>query len=402
MPIAIDPRARLRRVARCDCCGPLGPGGVMSALRKRGVICVLVAVMGLAGCEQLPRGAAVEREIVAVAQGEAADFAVYPVDRTSLDRIGSWPRTAAPRHGWLPASGGARTQVIATGDELAITIWDSNENSLLSAGGQRQVQIQALTVGPDGTVFVPYVGNTRVAGLTLQAAREHLQDEIDGVVPSAQVQLALVEGRTNSVDLVGGVASPGAYPLPDRNYTVLNLLAAGGGVQAGLVNPQIRLRRGGTVYGTSVERLYADPGLDTLLIGGDQVIVEEDRRQFISLGAAGQQSQHRFPQDRVTAIDAMAIIGGVDSRRGDPGGILILREYPDTAVRADGTGPGQSRVVFTLDLTSADGLFSARNFDIQSGDLVLVTESPITSAQTIFGLIGSVFGLANQTANLGN
>ena len=59
-------------------------------------------------------------------------------------------------------------------------------------------------------------------------------------------------------------------------------------------------------------------------------------------------------------------------------------------------------MVFTLDLTSADGLFSARNFHIAHGDLVLVTESPITSAQTIFGLVGAVFGLANQSANLAN
>ena len=254
------------------------------------------------------------------------------------------------------------------------------------------MQIQSLTVAPDGTVFVPYVGDTRVSGMTLQVAREHLQDAIDAIVASAQVQLSMAEGRTNSVDLVGGVGNPGAYPLPDRNYTVLNLIAAGGGVQPALVNPQIRLRRAGRIYGTSVARLYADPGLDTLLHGGDQVIVEQDPRQFLSLGAAGQQSHHRFPQDRVTALDAMAIIGGVDSRRADPG----------SALRTDGTGPALPRVVFTLDLTSADGLFSARNFDIHAGDLVLVTESPITSAQTIFGLIGSVFGVANQTANLAN
>lgn len=368
----------------------------------RAVGFAMVAVLGLAGCEQLPRGAAVEREIVAAADGEAADFAVYTVDRALLAILQDWPDTGAHHYGWIPTSGGARTQVIASGDVLEVTIWDSNESSLLSADGQRQVQIQSLTVAPDGTVFVPYVGNTQVSGLTLQLAREHLQDEIDLVVPSAQVQLTLVEGRTNSVDLVGGVSAPGAYPLPDRNYTVLNLLAAGGGVQPSLVNPQIRLRRGGNIYGTSVERLYASPNLDTLLHGGDQVIVEEDRRYFLSLGAAGQQSQHPFTQDRVTALDAMAIVGGVDSRRGDPGGILILREYPASAVRPDERGPSQARVVFSLDLTSADGLFSARNFHIHDGDLVLVTESPITSAQTIFGLVGSVFGLANQTANIGN
>ena len=181
---------------------------------------------------------------------------------------------------------------------------------------------------------------------------------------------------------------------------MLNLIAQGGGVQPGLVNPQVRLIRGGDIYGTSVARLFADPGLDTLLMGGDQVLVEEDRRYFLSLGAAGQQSQHRFPQDHVSALDAISIIGGVDGRRGDPGGVLVLREYPERAVRPDGRGPSQTRVVFTVDLTTADGLFSARNFRIHAGDLLLVTESPVTSAQTILGLVGSAFGIAGQTARL--
>jgi polysaccharide export outer membrane protein len=366
----------------------------------RSVLVALAVLAGVAGCDRLPRTAAVEREIVEAAGAETAGFAVHAVDRAFLPVVADWPATGQRALGWIPTSGGARTQVIAPGDELELTIWDSTENSLLSAMGERSVQIRALTVAPDGSVFVPYVGNTTVSGMTLQVAREHLQTEVDRVVPSAQVQVTLVEGRTNSVDLVGGVAAPGAYPLPDRNYTVLNLIAEGGGVQPGLVNPQIRLIRGGDIYGTSVERLFANPGLDTLLQGGDQVIVEEDRRYFLSLGAAGEQNQHRFPQDHVSALDAMAIIGGVDSRRGDPGGILILREYPERAVRSDGRGPAQTRVVFTVDLTTADGLFSARNFRIHDGDLLLVTESPVTSAQTIFGLIGSAFGIAGQTARL--
>jgi len=374
----------------------------MKSVLAKALGLLFAAMFGLSGCGQLPRGAAFEREIVAASDGQATDFAVYQVDRAFLSALEQWPGNGQRDLSWIPTSGGARTQVIAPGDELEITIWDSNESSLLSADGRRQVQIQALSVAPDGSVFVPYVGNTRVSGLTMQLARETLQDEIDMVVPSAQVQLTMVEGRTNSVDLVGGVGAPGPYPLPDRNYTVLNLLAAGGGVQPGLVNPQIRLRRGSAVYGTSVERLFDDPGLDTLLHGGDQVIVQEDRRYFLSLGAAGQQSQHPFTQDSITALDAMAIIGGVDSRRGDPGGILILREYPESLLRDDERGPTQSRVVFSLDLTSADGLFSARNFEIVSEDVVLVTESPITSAQTIFGLIGSVVGLAGQTSDLGN
>jgi polysaccharide biosynthesis/export protein len=251
-------------------------------------------------------------------------------------------------------------------------------------------------------IFMPYIGNQRVSGMSPQAARARLQRELEAIVPSAQVQLSMAAGRGNSVDLVGGVSSPGSYPMPDRSYTVLSLISAGGGVRPDLNNPQIRLMRQGSLFGTSITRLYSEPNLDTRLAGGDRVIVEGDRRYFLSLGAAGSQDQHPFPQDIVTALDAMAIIGGVSSSRADPEGILILREYPASALRAGERGPRQERVVFTLDLTTSDGLFSARNFRIHSGDLVLATESPVNSVQTVFGLVGGLFGLANTASRLGN
>ena len=98
----------------------------------------------------------------------------------------------------------------------------------------------------------------------------------------------------------------------------------------------------------------------------------------------------------ITALQAMAIIGGVAENRADPQGVLVLREYPG-AMTGPG-GPPQERVVFTMDLTSADGLFSARNFEILPGDLVYVTESPLNAAQTVLGLIGNVFGLSTRIA----
>ena len=99
----------------------------------------------------------------------------------------------------------------------------------------------------------------------------------------------------------------------------------------------------------------------------------------------------------MTALDALSIIGGVSDTRADPQGILILREYNQSAVRADvSAGPPQTRVVFTLDLTNADGLFSAAKFNLQSGDLVYATESPVTGAQTIFSIFGSALTIANR------
>lgn len=352
----------------------------------------------LAACS-LPRGAGVEQEILRGGDDAGADFAIYPVTRSFLPTLAEWPVVGEPELSWITASAGARNNIIRAGDTVSITVWDSNDNSLLSAPGERAVNLQAMQVAPNGTIFMPYIGDTRIAGMSPQAARERLQTELEAIVSSAQVQIAIEAGRNNSVDLVGGVGAPGTYPMPDQSYSVLSLIAEAGGVSSSLQNPQIRLMRGGHVFGTSITRLYSEPQLDTRLRGGDRVIVEEDRRYFLSLGAAGQQDQHPFTQDIVSALDAVSIIGGVSSSRADPEGVLILREYPASALRSGERGPRQERVVFTLDLTSSDGLFSARNFRIQSGDLVLATESPINSVQTVFSLVGSAFGLARSVAN---
>lgn len=355
----------------------------------------------LAACS-LPRGAGVEQEILGGGDDASADFAIYPVTRAFLPTLAEWPVVGEPELNWITASAGARTNIINAGDTVSITIWDSNANSLLAAPEQRAVNMEAMQVSASGSVFMPYIGDTRIAGLTPQGARERLQTELEPIVSSAQVQLSMSPGRHNSVDLVGGVNAPGTYPMPDQSYSVLSLIAEGGGVAEGLENPQIRLMRGGHVFGTSIARLYSEPHLDTRLRGGDRVIVEEDRRYFLSLGATGLQDQHRFPQDIVSALDAISIIGGVSASRADPEGVLILREYPGSALRPGERGPRQQRVVFTLDLTTSDGLFSARHFRIQSGDLVLATESPVNSVQTVFNLVGSVFGLANAANRISN
>ncbi len=356
-------------------------------------LCLFLAISVLAGCTTVPRGAAVQTEILQAAADPAADFAVYPVTRAFLDTLSRWPGGDGARLSWIGASQGATDQIIRPGDSLGLRIWDRGDNSLLTAPEERAVDLPDVRVSPGGSVFVPYLGDVTVAGQSVDAARAEIQTAVEAIVPSAQVQLTLSEGRGNSADLVGGVANPGSYPLPDRNYTVMNLIAAGGGVATGLRNPQVRLVRAQKVYGISVDRLFAMPALDTRLTGGDKVFVEEDDRFFLSLGAAGREAEHPFSRDHLTAIEALAIMGGVNDARADPGGVLVLRDYPASAVRA--AGPSQRQVVFTLDLTTADGLFAAREFPIHHGDLVMATESPVTNLRTVLGVIGSAFGVVN-------
>ncbi len=356
------------------------------------------ALLGLAlvlfACGRLPGGAPVSEEIIGAADDAAPEFAVYQVTRAFLPTVTTWPATGKQeRLGWIGHSHGARTQIIQPGDTLSLRIWDSSDNSLLTSTEEKVVQLSDVEVAANGSIFMPYVGNISVIGLTPDLAREQMQSALEIIVPSAQVQLNMVEGRGNSVDLVGGVAAPGTYPMPDRNFTVLGLLASGGGVREDLNNPQIRLVRGGAIYGTSVDQLLDKPQLDTLLRGGDQVFVEEDERYFLSFGAAGKEDLHIFSKNQISAMDAVSIMGGFQDGKADPKGLLILREYEASAIRTGVRGPRQTRVVFTVDLTTADGLFSARKFQINPDDLVMATESPINDALTISNVIGNFFGV---------
>lgn len=367
---------------------------------RRGVL-MLGAGLALSACS-LPRGAAQQQQILSsIAQDPEGGYAVYPVTRDLLPRLAQWPVTGSgPAGGWIGAGAGRTERRIAAGDRLDLVIWDNAETSLLTAGGQRAVPLSGVSVSGDGRIFVPYLDRVEVAGLTPEAARLRIQDGLRPIAPSAQVQLSLASGRANSVDLVGGVARPGNYDLTDAGLTVLSLIAQAGGPQGSLARPLVRLTRGGRSYVTTLARLYAEPALDTDLRGGDKLMLEEDPRSFVALGAAGREQLVPFPADRPDALQALAGMGGVNDQRADPKAVLVLRDYPARALGDGRSGPEAARVIFVIDLTTADGLFSARGFTVHPDDVFYVSESPVTSLATVSQIVGQILGVANQANRL--
>jgi polysaccharide export outer membrane protein len=355
-------------------------------------------VLFAAGCDYIPRGAGLQSEVLAVSSDADAipDIAVEPVTRNNLATFHSWAPASYEHYSWIDRVDQPNTRIIRPGDTLRATIWTTEDNGLLTASGQRNITLPDLRVSSSGKVFLPYVGEFRVSGMSPENARGRIEAAYLDSIPSAQVQIEMIEGRAQAVSLVSGVSAPGSFPLPDSDFTILELIALGGGISDSLTNPQVRLHRNGQIYGISAERLFDAPSTDTTLVGGDRIFVEADDRTFLSLGAAGSEAVHSFPTDTVTALEALSIIGGVAEGRADAKGILILRSYPVRVVTADRSGPDHPRTVFTLDLTTADGLFSADQFLIQPGDLIYVTESPLTAVSSILGLIGTIFGLATQ------
>ncbi|MEM8538936.1 MAG: polysaccharide biosynthesis/export family protein [Pseudomonadota bacterium] len=366
------------------------------ALRFACAACIL-----LAGCG-LPRGAGIKAEVLAASSADAdgvqspADFAVFEVNRSTLPILQSWPGTGPAAMPWPTAQDQPASLMIAPGDMVALTIWDAEEDSLLAGTGQRTTQLQTTEVSADGRIFVPYIGELRVSGMSPNTARERIEEELVRTIPSAQVQLMVEPGRENTANMASGVNVPGLYPLPARNFTILELFSQAGGPAADLDAPQVRLVRNGRTFGVPFDRLLEEPRLNTTVRGGDRIYVVDDTRQFISLGATGAQAIFDFPETDFSALEALALVGGVNGGTANPEAVLILRNYAADAVSDGVSGPPVDRVVFTIDLTSADGLFSAGEFLLQGDDLIYGTESALGPALTLFGLGNTVNATLNN------
>ncbi|MDR0809830.1 MAG: polysaccharide biosynthesis/export family protein [Gemmobacter sp.] len=367
-----------------------------------GKLVLLTASLGiLSGCGDMPGGGPNAGQILHGADDPEADFAVFPISRKTLPKLDSWPKHGATSpSSWIPRARGPASQIIQPGDMMDLAIWDNGESSLLTQPGQKVVELKGIRVSPDGEVFLPYVDKVYIAKMAPDEARNAIQQRFAAIIPTAQVQLNHTAGRQSSVDLVSGTANPGNFVMPDRDFSILSLIAMGGGIDKSIKNPQVRLMRSGELYGISAKALMKSPSLDTTLRGGDKVYVENDERYFLSLGAARQEAQIPFPNDKVTALDAVSLIGGMNDTRANPKGVLILRDYRTEDLRSDGSGPTRERTIFAVDLTTADGLFSAGEFLIQDRDLVLVTESSLLVTNNVVKLLFDAFGIGTRARNI--
>ncbi len=358
---------------------------------------LLIAFLALSACS-LPRGVAIDREILRESASTESSFSVVAVTRASLPEIAKWPVTGwSGAYRWLSGGGGPGSAYIRPGDRVSLVVWDSQDTSLLTSPGQPATNLPNLEVSPAGTIFVPYVGEVRINGMTPSQARSEVQDALSTISQSAQVQLQVTPGQANTVDMVSGVARPGSVALHGRRVTLLSLIAQSGGIIPALKNPLVRLIRNGHSYEIRADELFSNARRDITMRGGDRVIIEEDERYFVAFGATGKEQLVPFDRERITALEALSMVGGLQDARANLKGVLILREYPEGATSPPRAhGPEKRQVIFTFDLTSADGLFAARNFRVNPRDTVIATESPVGPARSVIAFVDSLLNIATK------
>ena len=298
------------------------------------------------------------------------------------------------------------SDVIAAGDTLSLTIFENvRDDPLLGNTGQRVSVLETVQVDGAGFIFVPYAGRIKAAGNTPEALRQAIARKLDTQTPDPQVTVQRVAGDGSTVSVSGAVGGQGVYPIERPTRTLSAMLARAGGVAIEPETAIVRVNRGGHTGRIWLEDLYANPSLDIALRPGDRIVVERDSRAFVALGATGAQNRVPFETQTLSAIEAIATVGGLNTTLADPTGVFVFRNEPaEIANRVLGRSDlqGDQRMVYVLDLTQPTGMFEARDFLIRDGDTVYVTEAPFVQWQKVLTAITGTAGAADSVTSVGS
>lgn len=362
---------------------------------------LLVSALSMLQACGLPRSGPTKREIYAGCVEKKGDAFIVPVTP-----VVSQAASVSADYGFSAAfvnAGLVGSDTLASGDAVTITVYENvKDDPLLGNTGQRVTDLSEVQVDSQGYIFIPYAGRVRAAGQTPEGLRQAITRLLETRTPDPQIAVSRTAGDGSSVSISGVGAGAGVYPIEGSTRTLSAMLASSGGVS---INPEIaiiRVTRGGQTGQIWLKDLYENPSFDIALRPGDKIVVEEDGRSFIALGATGAQSVVPFKSETLSALEAIATVGGLSTSSADPTGVFILRDENEAVARAVlGRDDliGDQRMVYVLDMTEPTGLFEARDFLIRDGDTLYVTEAPFVQWQKSLSAITGTTGAATNLAN---
>ena len=367
-------------------------------------IAVVAALAVVSSCG-LPQVGPNKRQIFAGSVQKEGDAFIVAVN----DRV-TRATAVVPALGFSQAfinAGVLGSDTISPGDTLGLTIWENVDDGLLAGEGANATVLEEVQVDGSGFIFVPYAGRIKASGNSPEAIRRIITQRLSEQTPDPQVQVRRIAGDGATVSLIGAVGGQGVYAIERPTRTLSTMLARAGGVSIVPEIAQITVLRGGMQGQIWFEDLYDHPELDIALRGGDRILVEEDTRSFVALGATGAQRQVPFESQTLSALEGIAQVGGLNAGTADPTGVFVFRNEPaEVAAQVLGRNDleGAQRMVYVMDLTKPNGMFMARDFVIRDGDTLYVTEAPFTQwskvISSITGTAGAVGGFANTASGL--
>lgn len=366
--------------------------------RSGGVLrhCLLATCLAAtAACSTLPASGPTGREILS-----RSDKAQRPVPFAvvEIDTAAALPAAPGAAVSTLATPAVAPTDLVGPGDVLNITIYEAGVSLFggsaragsTASTGVPPVDVSAkaeriqVRVDDSGYISLPFTGSIRVEGQTAREVALLIRLGLQGLSQDPQVLVTFEQSLTSSIILAGEVVRPGRLVLNTNRETLNEAVALAGGFKGEAKDIVARVQRGGEAYEIRLADLLTSPALDLQIAPGDRVTLINRPQSFSSLGAPNKSEEIRFPKNRLTLAQAVALAGGANPNAGDASAIFVFRYV----LQPDGT---EAPVVYHLNMMRPGAYFLSQRFAMRDGDVLYVGNARANQPTKLIQLISQLF-----------
>ncbi|HUN74751.1 MAG TPA: polysaccharide biosynthesis/export family protein [Steroidobacteraceae bacterium] len=312
---------------------------------------------------------------------------------THADPLDDPPAGAPPLKPLLPSTVPPDYRV-GPGDLLSITVWDHPELNAPAGPQSQNVSFDGELVAADGTIYYPYVGTFKVAGMTERELREYVTDHLSGVIQRPQVGVRVVSYGSERVEITGEVMHPGTVTLGNVPLGILQAIDAAGGLSPSASRRRAILVRHGVRYQIDLagllsgSRLVPNPELEP---GDDIHIPDQSADEVFMLGAVNGQRPLTLTQASMTLMAALTSVGGLDNTQARGSGVLVFRLKGHAAA-------GPEAIIYTINMSTPQGVLLASQFQLRPFDVVYVQATAFAQYNSVINAllptVTSVFELS--------
>lgn len=282
---------------------------------------------------------------------------------------------------------------IGAGDSLFITVWEHPE--LTSPAGPQQATVaNGRLVRSDGTLFYPYVGTLKVAGMTIEELRKAISDKLAGYIEKPQVDVSLIAYGSQRVLLQGAFVKTDPLPITAVPLTLAQALGTAtiNTEQANLSG--LVLTRDGQEYHLDLDALNSGRNVaqDIYLKPGDRLFLPyNDRQEAYVVGEVVRPMAINFKTSDLSLTQALGRAGGLNQTTSKGKAVYVIRGVENLE-----QAPAK---VFQLDAKSPAAFALADQFKVKPGDVVFVGPAGVTRWNRFLSQLLPLSGLISNAAS---
>lgn len=210
---------------------------------------------------------------------------------------------------------------INAGDSIGISVYNNPDLALKT------------TVSNNGKINYPLIGEVKIGGLTVRDAERIISNKLiaDGFLRDAQVNIIMLDSKSQQVSVLGEVRSPGLYSISATSKTLIDFISLAGGKIQSSSDRIIVLSQGANGFERieiNLDKLFKSGNLSTLTeanlnLNADDIIYVPKAPLFYIYGNVNRPGVYPL-RDRMSVAQALSVGGGV-SLRGTERGLEIKR-----------------------------------------------------------------------------